>query len=139
MLLRALEVDVAEPIQRLHDFLPDAASAHLGIRLPIALLAVTSVAVVEELVFRGALLGALLRCCRSRRVLTAGAVVVVALLWALMHALNTDAPLIKCSQIFVVGVLLCEIARRSCLEAAMAAHISLNVAAVLLGFALPAG
>jgi len=43
---------------------------------------------------------------------------------------------VKLSQIFVVGVVLCEFARRVSVEAAIAGHLGLNLTSVLLAFAL---
>jgi hypothetical protein len=52
-----------------------------------------------------------------------------------MHVLNTDNPTFKIAQIFIFGTILAEFARRWSLESAIAAHLSLNVTALVLGYA----
>ena len=62
------------------------------------------------------------------------ATIATCLVWALFHLGNTDSPLVKITQIFLIGLALTEMARRMGLEAALAAHISLNLCSVVFGF-----
>ncbi len=105
-----------------------------AVRMPAYLLAFVSVAIAEELTFRGVLLGALFRWLGRWGWPAAAAIVGVALLWAVMHVQNTDQPFVKIGQIFVVGVVLGEMARRWGLETAVAGHVGLNVTAGTLAF-----
>jgi len=131
--LEALGVDVGEGIKNMQRLFPHAMQSPLAMRLPVFLLAVSAMAIAEELAFRGVLLGWLLRIGRRRGPYAAFAMVVVSLLWALLHIPNTNAPLLKCAQVFLIGLCLCEFARRWSVEAAIAGHVALNVSAVLLG------
>jgi membrane protease YdiL (CAAX protease family) len=76
----------------------------------ISLLFVSAAALTEEILYRGALL------------------------WAVMHLLNTNTPTFKVAQVFVLGVILAELARRWSLEAAIACHLSLNVVSLALEY-----
>lgn len=133
----ALDVERSQVLEMLQRLFPGADAAPALVRLPVALLAFTVPAIVEELVFRGAVLGFFLRAARGRRGLVVAAFVVVSLLWAAIHLMNTAAPLVKCTQIFVIGLAFCELARRWCVEAAIVGHISLNVTAAVLAFVIP--
>jgi membrane protease YdiL (CAAX protease family) len=130
-----LGVRESRAIRTMQEMLHLGGAAPPALWLVPALPAMTAAALAEEVLFRGALLGALLRAISSTR---AGGrlgvvvpVLVVSVVWGLMHVLNTDAPLIKGAQVFAIGVCLCELARRRSLDAAIAAHAALNVTAVL--------
>ncbi len=83
------------------------------------------------------LFGGLLRLLRGAgRLGPAIAAAATSLVWAAAHAPNTDAPAVKCAQIFVLGLFFCWFARRWCLEAAVAAHVALNLAALFVGLAV---
>jgi len=127
-----LGVEESEPLQRMGEMLRGVGEVSPAIRIPIVLLAISVPAIVEELAYRGVLLGFLVRHSGGRRGAIVASVVGVSLLWALIHLMNTDAPLVKLSQIFVVGVVLCEFARRVSVEAAIAGHLGLNLAAGML-------
>ncbi len=134
IVLSGVGVEVSESVQRLARLAPGVRTASPLLRWPAVALAVTSVAIAEELIFRGALLGWLLRVGRQTRIDVVMSAVLVSLLWALMHVLNTNAPLLKCIQIFVFGLILCKLATCWCFEAAVVAHVGLNLSASLLGF-----
>ena len=53
-------------------------------------------------------------------------------LWSVLHLLNTDLLLVKFGQIFIVGLVLSEFARRAWVEAAIAGLVGLNLIFVLL-------
>jgi len=134
--LKLLGVSTSDALKVYTAFGPSAANAGLYVRLPVLVLAVSGAALAEELLFRGVLFGWLLRLSRNRTAGIVLATVLVSLVWALVHLPNTDAPWIKCGQIFLISMVLCEFARRWCLEAAIAAHVGLNVAALLISAAI---
>jgi membrane protease YdiL (CAAX protease family) len=104
------------------------------ITIPIASLALSVPAIIEELTYRGAIFGFLLRLSRNNRWAIVASTLFVSLIWALGHLSNTNAPLIKCIQIFIIGIVFCEFARRISIESAIASHIALNVTIVILAF-----
>ncbi len=130
--IKALGVDVGEGIKHLQQLFPRAMGAPLAVRLPVFVMAAGALAVAEELAFRGVLLGWLLRIGRRRGAYAVLMIALVSLLWALLHIPNTNAPLLKCGQIFVIGLFLGEFARRWSVEAAMAGHLALNATVVAL-------
>jgi membrane protease YdiL (CAAX protease family) len=89
-------------------------------------------AILEELQYRGILQGFLLRLCKDNRVAVTAATICVSLLWALLHLPNTNAPLLKCIQVFIIGLVLSEFARRKGIGTSIAAHVSLNISATIL-------
>lgn len=135
VIFKLLGVGVSDVLNQYGTLSASAEKATLWVRLPIAALAVTAAALAEELTYRGMLYGWLLRLLKGRRGVALAAVLTSAV-WAAAHAPNTDSPLIKCAQVFVLGLFFCEFARRWCLEAAMAAHVGLNLAALLVGAAI---
>jgi membrane protease YdiL (CAAX protease family) len=102
----------------------------LPIRLFFMALMVAGPAIAEELVFRGLLLGFLLRVSKGNSVLVAVSIVGVSLAWSLLHLQNTDWPVLKCAQIFLIGLVLGELARRRGVESAIAGHLALNLTAI---------
>jgi len=132
LLFQRWGVDAGRSLEYLDRFFPQLSSAGVATRMAVALPFVTSAAISEEIVFRGALLGFLLRAGGERRWVVIAATVLVALLWSLLHLTATGAPLIKLTQIFLLGLAFSELARRSCLEAALVAHLALNLTGVLL-------
>lgn len=106
-------------------------------RLALYSLMVVGPAITEELAFRGLMLGFLLRIGGDRRWLAVLSIVFVSFLWSLLHIPNTDMPVVKCLQIFLIGLVLGELARRRGMEAAIAGHVMLNVSAVVCS--LPMG
>lgn len=95
-------------------------------------LAVLGPAITEELTFRGLMLGFLFRISGHRRVAIVLSIVVVSILWSLLHVPNTDMPFVKCTQVFLIGLIFGELARRRGIEAAIAGHVALNLVAVVL-------
>ncbi len=90
-------------------------------------------AITEELTFRGLMLGFLIRIFGHGRLAVTLSIVCVSLLWALLHIPNTDMPFTKCLQIFLIGLVLGELARRRGVESAIAGHVMLNLVAVVVG------
>jgi len=134
ILFAALHVQESADIKRFSAMFPGLADPKsLGSALLLGLM-VAQMGAIEELIFRGGMLGVLLRLSGQRRWAVAGSVVAVSLLWALLHWQNTDAPLFKVGQIFVIGLILAQLIRKTCLEATIAAHASLNFSAVMAAY-----
>jgi membrane protease YdiL (CAAX protease family) len=132
VVFQALGVLTGKETKGVELLFPNIKEISLFIQLPLALLAMSVPAITEELAFRGVLLAFLLRLSKNSRAAVVTSILMVSMLWAFLHLFNTGFPLIKCIQIFIVGIALCEIARRSCLENAIIAHLSFNITATLL-------
>ena len=130
---KLLNVGLGDLLQIQSDLLKEFNKLPEVLQFVLMLLFVVSAAVSEEILYRGALLGFLCRVSRDRTTWVLASIFTVSLLWAFMHVLNTDNPTFKLAQVFILGVVFAEFARRWSLESAMAAHISLNVTALLLG------
>ena len=96
-----------------------------------------SAAVVEELIFRGGILGFLLRITRNNTVLAWVFITAVALVWAVLHYPNTTSPFLKIMQIFTLGIALGAMTRQWGLGSAIAGHVTLNIGAVIANVFLP--
>jgi membrane protease YdiL (CAAX protease family) len=131
-----LGVREGEMFNDIRRFFPALATSSSVVSLLVSILAVTHFAIAEELVFRGGIFAFLISKARNNRLAIIASLVVVSLTWALAHIPNTNAPLLKITQIFIIGLFLGEFARRSCIETAIAAHIGLNVSAVTIEFVL---
>ncbi|MHC4654525.1 MAG: CPBP family glutamic-type intramembrane protease [Planctomycetota bacterium] len=131
-----LGVGEGEMFDDVNRFFPDMATSSTVGGLLVSILALTRMAIVEELVYRGGILAFLISKARNNRLAIIASLIIVSLTWALPHIPNTDAPLLKITQVFIIGLFLGEFARRSCIETAMAAHIGLNISAVTIEFIL---
>ena len=131
-----LGVRESEYVRALSDMVAEGSSFGRALLYPASLLAVIAAAIVEEIVFRGVLLGWLVALFRERRGPTNFAIVLSAGIWALGHLANTDSPALKVAQVFIIGLVLGEFARRRGLKAAIAGHVSLNIVAATLEMAL---
>lgn len=106
------------------------------LRLLSLLMFVVSTAFAEELIFRGVLLGLVLRLAKQdKRFFWLGNMLVL-LLWTVGHIANTPAPMIKMGMVFLMGLALGQFARQGGLGAAMAGHAGLNIGIVLLAIPL---
>ncbi len=131
---KILKVGAGDILRIQEDLLVNFKALPELLQLVLMLLYVISAAVSEELLYRGALFGFLCRISKNRMSWLLASIFAVSLLWAFMHVLNTDNPAFKLAQVFILGTVFAEFARRWSLESAMAAHISLNVTAVMLGY-----
>jgi membrane protease YdiL (CAAX protease family) len=131
---KLLNVGAGDLIKIQENLLGDFRALPASLQFALMLMFVVSAAVSEELLYRGALLGFLFRVSKNRMAWLLGSIFSVSLVWAFMHVLNTDNPVFKLAQVFILGVVLAEVARRWSLEAAIATHVSLNVTAVVLGY-----
>lgn len=128
------KIEAGDSLKQLLSMFPRAHEASPFLRIPIIAMTFTAAAITEELVFRGGLFAFLLRLSKNNRIAIISSIILVSLLWSLLHLANASMPLIKCLQIFVISIGLCEFARRSCLESAIAGHIALNLSALALSF-----
>ncbi len=104
-----LDIHEGEAIRQVEKMFPNMDSTP-GFWNATATLGFVSVAaIVEELIFRGGILGFLLRISGNRPVLAWVFISAVALFWALLHIPNTDQPLAKVAQIFLFGLVLAQI------------------------------
>ncbi len=84
-------------------------------------------ALIEELAWRGAVLGWLRRLAGDGRAGVVTAAIGVALAWALVHSLTAPTPLLRLAALLPIGLALGELARRHGLPAAVAGHLGLNI------------
>lgn len=98
---------------------------------------VVAAAVVEELIFRGGILGFLLRISRNNTALAWVFITFVAFIWALLHYPNTNSPVLKIMQIFTLGIALGATTRQWGLSSAIAGHVTLNIGAVIANIVFP--
>ena len=136
-LFQALGVREGEAVRRLLQMFPGMADLDGTLLFFVTLTFVSAAAIGEELSYRGVLQGWIRRIGGEGAGSLVAASVVPSLLWALLHLANTDAPLLKFGQIFVFGMILAALARRVNLEAAICAHLGLNVCAAAVGFLFP--
>lgn len=136
----ALEIEVGEGLKRMLEWFPTLEQTPATLQIAIALGFVCSAAVYEEFLFRGVLYGGLARIFGADGgawglggVVAAG---ISSAVWASVHIGNTNRIEIKLAQIFLFGLVLAWLARRHSMAAAIAAHVGLNVGAVLFAFAL---
>ncbi len=109
------------------------AAAGIGLRVPLALLAVTLAPMVEEVLFRGVLLSAL-----ARRWTGPVAVLGSALLFAFAHLPDLDFNFLAMPELLVLGLALAWLRLRSgSLWPAILAHGLHNLPAALAWFAAP--
>jgi len=106
---------------------PGVEDAPLAAVMIVSLLFAAVAAVQEELVYRGATQGLLTRLLGGSRAGVIGVNLLIALLFAAAHLLNTNAPALKFTQIFFFGLLLAWLAHRFGLTSAIAAHLGLNL------------
>lgn len=132
----ALGADASDSVKELLALFPGLESVDPLVYAPAMFLTVAAIAVAEELLFRGALFGLMVRIGRNNCLVVVVSAVVVSLLWAVMHYENSNMPLLKMGQIFALGLAFCAFARRGRIEIAIAAHVGLNVAAVAAALAI---
>ncbi|MHC4283186.1 MAG: CPBP family glutamic-type intramembrane protease [Planctomycetota bacterium] len=108
-----LGVGEGEMFDELKRFFPDMAISSSVWGLLVFILALTHMAIVEELVYRGGIFAFLISRARNNRLAIIASLIIVSLTWALAHIPNTNTPLIKITQVFIIGLFLGEFARRS--------------------------
>ncbi len=129
-----LDVGEGPVLVTLKKLFPDAESAPSFVTVPVSCLFVVSVAVSEELAYRGGILAYILRVTRKSRTLTWLGIILLNLPWALAHIPNTDNPLAKVTQMMVLGIVFTILAKNRSMRSAIAAHVGLNLASMALAY-----
>jgi membrane protease YdiL (CAAX protease family) len=136
VLFKWLDVREGPILITLQRLFPDAESAPDFVTVPVACLFVTSVAVAEELAYRGGILAYILRVTRKSRLLTWLGIILLNLPWALAHIPNTDNPVAKVTQMMILGVAFTILAKNRSMRSAIAAHVGLNLASMALAYGM---
>lgn len=129
-----LGIEEGESILALQELFPKAGSASPWIAMPVITLFFSVHAVTEELVFRGGMLAFVIRKSGDRKILQYIGITAITLAWAVAHIPNTNAPVVKVIQMFITGIILVEITRRSSLRNAIAAHFGLNLTCAVVPY-----
>jgi membrane protease YdiL (CAAX protease family) len=98
--------------------------------------AFVAIAISEEILFRGVVQGWITRLLGGDRAAAALAIVAATAVWTLGHAGSAEPLWLKLSQIFILGLVFGWLAYRYSVEAAIVAHVGLNVSALLAAYAL---
>jgi membrane protease YdiL (CAAX protease family) len=131
---KVLKVEVNDLFQTQGNNFFKADAVSIPVQFLCSLFFVSGAAITEEVLFRGALLGFFLRLSKNRMGAMLASIFLISFVWALLHIFNTTSPAFKISQIFILGTIFAEMTRRWSLETAIAAHLSLNVTAVIMQF-----
>ena len=126
-----LGIEEGDAFLALRQLFPGATEASAWVTFPTVLLLAVTLAVSEELMYRGGTMAWLMRKWRHPVARWAG-VLVITLIWALAHVPNTDAPWVKITQMTIIGIVLAEVVRRGSLRDAIAVHVGLNAASVVI-------
>ena len=131
-LFTLLDVGMSSTVQTRLEMMPD-----LDPNSPLVLLLVStpfalSAAISEELLVRGLLQRWLGRWLGGSRGAVWVAIGIASGIWAVGHALNTDAVLIKTTQIFLIGLVFGWLAERWSVETSIVAHLALNASVCLV-------
>ncbi len=127
-------IDEGDAIRKLREMMPGVDTTSRSYLVLVALPAFLAAALTEEMAFRGIIQPWLARRFGGRSSGVFLAIAITSMVWALGHAANTSPMAPKLLQIFLLGLAFGWIARRHSVEASMAAHCGLNVAA--LGYAI---
>lgn len=127
LLFYAAGVGLSRMLEQMTVSYPGVEEAPLAAVMIVSLLFAAVAAVQEELVYRGAAQGLMTRLLGGSRAALIGVNLLIALLFAAAHLINTDAPTLKFTQIFLFGLLLAWLAHRFGLTSAVAAHLGLNL------------
>lgn len=129
----ALGVEEGAGVKALQAMFPGADDLPWPVLLITSMATVTLFAIAEEVTYRGLLLPAGWRAFGRTGVGFWVSATLVSAVWSVMHLGNTDSPLIKMAQIFLLGLWFAWLARRFGLPAAIAGHVGLNLVAAVLG------
>jgi membrane protease YdiL (CAAX protease family) len=125
------QVGDSEEVDRYERLFPGLAESSRWIQGAAFLSLASAAALIEEMVFRGGILGFFLRITGNKTVWAWCIIAGVAFLWAILHIPNTNKPAAKVLQIFLMGLACGGLMRRWGLGSAVAAHLALNVVSVL--------
>lgn len=131
VLFVALDVQAGELMKWYMELYPGVDFQSPGVVAGVLLPFVLSAALAEELTYRGVIQPFIARILGDGRAAFGVSLVVTSLLWALAHSANADNPALKIGQIFVLGLAFGGLARRFSIEAAMVAHLGLNLTVMI--------
>jgi membrane protease YdiL (CAAX protease family) len=124
-------VHESEEVRRYQRFFPGLATSPFWVQFAAVLSMASAAALVEEMIFRGGILGFFLRITGNKTCTAWFIIAAVSLLWAVLHIPNTDKPGAKILQIFLLGLACGALMRRWGLGSTIAAHLTLNICSVL--------
>lgn len=133
-----LHVGEGDGIRQMQQLFPGIQNVSAPLLFLVTSCFVISASIVEELIFRGGILGFLFRITRCGPVLAWIFIAAVSLLWAVLHIPNSDHPLAKITQIFIFGLFLGAMTRRWGLLSSVVSHATLNFGAVMAATLFPA-
>lgn len=122
-----MDIGVSRVVQEMTASYPGLDEAPLTLVIAMSMLLAGVAAVQEELAYRGAMQGLLTRLGGGSWVGLLLMNLIVVTVFASAHLLNTDAPLIKFTQIALLGSMLAWLMHRFSLGAAIACHLALNL------------
>ena len=137
ILFHFLHVRESEDVRQLEQLFPGLTALPSATRMLLAAPFVASAALIEEMIFRGGLLGFLVRMARGNRLLTWLFIALISILWAALHLSNSDHPLLKFMQIFLLGLIFGYMALRWGILSPIAAHLTLNLSAIAAAMLFP--
>ena len=132
-----VHVQESEAIRQMQQWFPHLEETSAWLTIPSNLGFVCSAAIFEEMIFRGGILGFLLRITKNHAGLAWLWILLVAGLWSILHVYNSDHPALKIAQIFLFGIALGYMTRRWGLLSAIAGHLGLNISAFLGAYLFP--
>jgi membrane protease YdiL (CAAX protease family) len=129
---KAVGMDISDALKDWLALFPGLTTLSPLLQVTFYLSMVISPAIFEELEFRGVLQNFFSRLSGNNMAAINASIVVISLLWALMHLENTNLPLLKCTQIFIIGLVFSEFARRYGIGTSLVSHLALNITAVCM-------
>lgn len=130
-LFYALEVDPGELIEMAKKMIPGVDMETPAYVIGVSLPAVIGMAISEELLFRGIMQRWLAGKLSGKVGGTWIAICATSTIWAMAHLANVEQVGLKLTQIFLLGLLFGYLTKRYSVEASMAAHVGLNIVAVV--------
>jgi membrane protease YdiL (CAAX protease family) len=136
LLFWALDVRSGETVRMAQKLMPGLETAPAVLVAGALIPAFVAIAISEEILFRGVVQGWVTRLLGGDRTAAALAIVAATAVWTLGHAGSAEPLWLKLSQIFILGLVFGWLAYRYSVEAAIVAHVGLNVSALLAAYAL---
>jgi membrane protease YdiL (CAAX protease family) len=129
-LFALLDVELGDAVRQFQKLMPGLYEQPVWLLYSISLPAALAMAVAEEVLFRGVIQAWIIRLLGGGRWAAIVGIVSASLLWTIGHAANAEPLWIKLTQIFCLGLLFGWLARRWSVEAAIVAHLGLNLVAI---------
>jgi membrane protease YdiL (CAAX protease family) len=136
LLFWALDVRSGETVRMAQKLMPGLETAPAVLVAGALIPAFVAIAISEEILFRGVIQGWVTRLLGGDRAAAVLAIVAATAVWTLGHAGSAEPLWLKLSQIFILGLVFGWLAYRYSVEAAIVAHVGLNVSALLAAYAL---